>query len=156
MNPSPITSLKVQPANLQMDYVGDQANLVVFGIFSDGSSSEVTESSAVQYSAAAPNIAAISTTGVVTAMGPGTTNVLVTAGAVTVTVPVSVPQVVRGDLNSDGRIDTDDLNILDSALNTPANGPNDARDLNHDGVINALDARILTTLCTYPRCATHQ
>jgi len=58
-----------------------------------------------------------------------------------------------GDLNGDGQVDKSDLNILMDALNTPANGPNDARDLNHDGVINALDARILVTLCTHPGCA---
>jgi hypothetical protein len=71
-------------------------------------------------------------------------------------VVVSVPNNISGDLNGDGKADIDDLNILNSYLNTPASGPNDARDLNHDGVINALDARILTTLCTYARCATHQ
>jgi hypothetical protein len=61
---------------------------------------------------------------------------------------------MRGDLNGDGQVDLADLHILDSFLNKPANGPNDPRDLNHDGVINALDARILVTLCTYSRCAT--
>ena len=71
-----------------------------------------------------------------------------------VKVAVSVPTSTRGDLNGDGRVDQSDLNILMAALNTAATGPNDARDLNHDGVINALDARILVTLCTKPGCAT--
>jgi hypothetical protein len=79
----------------------------------------------------------------------------VTYGAVFTTVPLQVDQANRGDFNGDGKIDSDDLNIINNALNTPATGPNDARDLNHDGKIDALDARVLATLCTYPRCATH-
>ena len=63
---------------------------------------------------------------------------------------------LRGDLNGDGQVDIDDVNIIDLYLNTPATSPNDARDLNHDGLVNALDARILTTLCNYERRATHQ
>jgi hypothetical protein len=35
-----------------------------------------------------------------------------------------------------------------------ANGPNDLRDLNGDGVIDVLDARIDATLCTRAGCAT--
>jgi hypothetical protein len=40
-----------------------------------------------------------------------------------------------------------------AARNTPASSVNDLRDLNGDGKIDALDSRILTTLCTRPRCA---
>lgn len=70
--------------------------------------------------------------------------------AVTITVPA------LGDLNNDGVIDQNDLNLLLAARNTPANGPNDLRDLDGDGTITALDARKLTLLCTYPRCAVIQ
>lgn len=63
--------------------------------------------------------------------------------------------VARGDINGDGQVDKADLAQITSALNKPASGPNDMRDLNHDGVINALDSRILVTLCTHPGCATH-
>ncbi|MCI0527676.1 MAG: hypothetical protein L0Y56_09560 [Nitrospira sp.] len=58
------------------------------------------------------------------------------------------------DLDGDEDIDQGDLNILLAARNTPASGPDDPRDLNRDGVTNALDARILVTMCTRPRCAT--
>jgi hypothetical protein len=57
------------------------------------------------------------------------------------------------DYNGDGVIDQRDVAILNSALNTPATGPNDPRDLNQDGVINILDSRILITQCTLPGCA---
>ena len=70
------------------------------------------------------------------------------------TVTITVPPL--GDLNSDGFIDQNDLNILLAARNTPANGPNDLRDLDGDGTITALDARKLTLLCTQPRCAVIQ
>jgi beta-lactam-binding protein with PASTA domain len=59
---------------------------------------------------------------------------------------------LRGDLNLDGEIDKLDLALITNALNTPASGPSDPRDLNHDGVINVLDARILATLCTHAGC----
>jgi beta-lactam-binding protein with PASTA domain len=60
---------------------------------------------------------------------------------------------LRGDINLDGQVDKRDLALITAVLNTPASGPNDPRDLNHDGVINVLDARILVTLCTYAACA---
>lgn len=60
---------------------------------------------------------------------------------------------LRGDLNLDGQVDKLDLDIILAALNKPASGPNDPRDLNHDGVISALDARILVTLCSHAGCA---
>lgn len=59
-----------------------------------------------------------------------------------------------GDLDGDGDVDQNDLNILLVAKNTPASGPGDPRDLDGDGIITALDARKLTTLCTRPRCTT--
>jgi len=74
----------------------------------------------------------------------------VTAGSSVALVVSSGP--LPGDINLDGEVDKLDLAYITSALNTPASGPNDPRDLNHDGVINALDARILITLCTHPGC----
>jgi len=60
---------------------------------------------------------------------------------------------IPGDLDNDGDVDRDDLNIILAARNTPASGPDDPRDLDGDGMITALDARKLVTLCTRPRCA---
>src|SRR5207247_9605553 len=67
---------------------------------------------------------------------------------VTITVPL------LGDVNGDGAVDNNDLALILAARNTAANGPNDLRDLNGDGRIDALDARKLTQLCTRRLCAT--
>ncbi|MCI0530153.1 MAG: hypothetical protein L0Y56_22145, partial [Nitrospira sp.] len=66
------------------------------------------------------------------------------------------PLPILGDIDLDGDVDQNDLNILladrnktvaDSACGVPC-------DLNGDGEIDALDSRQLVTLCTRPRCAT--
>ena len=59
-----------------------------------------------------------------------------------------------GDLDGDGDVDRNDLNIILAARNTPATGPDDPRDIDGDGTITGLDARRLVILCTRPRCAT--
>ena len=61
-----------------------------------------------------------------------------------------------GDLDGDGDVDRDDLNIVLTARNTPSSGPDDPRDLDGDGTITSLDARQLTLLCSRPRCAVEQ
>jgi len=58
-----------------------------------------------------------------------------------------------GDINMDGVVDRRDLDLILAARNVRASGPNDLRDLNKDGKIDILDARILQGLCTKPRCA---
>lgn len=72
--------------------------------------------------------------------------------------PLTVAGFVTGakypDLDGDTDVDNNDLKILQAALNKPANGPNDLRDLDGDMKITALDSRKLVLLCTRPRCAT--
>ncbi|MCP4708332.1 MAG: right-handed parallel beta-helix repeat-containing protein [Planctomycetes bacterium] len=59
-----------------------------------------------------------------------------------------VAVLTAGDLDQDGQVDVDDLNILLAGRNEPANGPNDPRDLDGDGMVTVLDARKLITLFT--------
>ncbi len=60
---------------------------------------------------------------------------------------------VIGDIDGDRDVDQLDINLLLSVKNKPATGTNDPRDLDKNGVINLLDARKQTLLCTRPRCA---
>ncbi len=63
------------------------------------------------------------------------------------------PLAMPGDVDGDGDVDRNDTDIIMMARNTPATGPADPRDLDHDGTISVLDARIATLLCTRPNCA---
>ena len=63
-----------------------------------------------------------------------------------ITLAPMVRPVVRGDIDGDGDIDATDLALVLAARNRPATGPGDARDLDRNGVINILDARILAAL----------
>lgn len=59
----------------------------------------------------------------------------------------------RGDVNRDGHIDIDDVNLINAALGTRISVPNDPRDLDNDGAIDLVDARIAAALCDKPNCA---
>ena len=61
---------------------------------------------------------------------------------------------VPGDLNFDGIIDRLDVAIITSNRNKPASAYPEC-DLDGDGKITVLDARKLTTLCTYTNCASN-
>lgn len=63
---------------------------------------------------------------------------------------------VPGDVDNDGDIDRLDVTTIVVARNTSTSNPNDARDLNEDGRIDALDARLATLACTRPRCAVNR
>jgi hypothetical protein len=56
------------------------------------------------------------------------------------------------DLNADARVDAADIGIIVRLRNQPA-AVNPLADVNGDGIINTLDARICTSLCTRPNCA---
>jgi hypothetical protein len=56
-----------------------------------------------------------------------------------------------GDLNSDGVVDRNDVNILKLYINRPASVYPEC-DIDGDGTITVLDARKIVTMCTCPRC----
>jgi len=66
--------------------------------------------------------------------------------------PKSFP-IIKGDLDNDGDVDQNDLNILLSYRNKPVTACPKC-DLDGDGMITLLDARKLVLLCTRPGCAT--
>jgi hypothetical protein len=150
-----VASLGITPGVINLRYPGDGYKIRVFSTQSDGSTVQLTDATTLTLTVSDPLIAAVHPGGRILALKPGMTTINAQYQGQKASVTVNVPLLKEGDLNGDGIIDTDDLNILDSYLNRSANGPNDSRDLNHDGKIDALDARILITLCTYPRCASH-
>ncbi|RKY41468.1 MAG: hypothetical protein DRP81_08385, partial [Candidatus Omnitrophota bacterium] len=66
---------------------------------------------------------------------------------------LSAEMEVSGDLDGDGDVDLDDINILLTYRNQPASACPEG-DIDGDGVITVLDARKLILMCTRPRCAT--
>ncbi|MGD2064431.1 MAG: ExeM/NucH family extracellular endonuclease, partial [Nitrospirota bacterium] len=61
--------------------------------------------------------------------------------------------VLVGDVDGDGNVDIDDVQAILAGRNTPAAGPDDPRDLDGDGIITVLDARLCILQCTNARCA---
>jgi len=60
---------------------------------------------------------------------------------------------ITGDLDNDGDVDQNDLNILLTYRNQPASACPEC-DIDGNGIITVLDARKLVLMCTRPRCAT--
>jgi hypothetical protein len=65
----------------------------------------------------------------------------------------AAPEPIPGDLDGDGDVDRNDMNIILAHRNQPASECPPC-DLDGDGVITVLDARKLVLLCTRSRCAT--
>jgi len=60
--------------------------------------------------------------------------------------------VESGDIDEDGDVDQDDLNIVLATIGEPASGPNDPKDIDRDGVITQADAEALAASCTRENC----
>ena len=151
-----VSSLILVPAAIKLRFPGDRVSGIrVTGVGSDGSHMDLTESSRLAVSSTDENIVRLTPNGIV-GWGAGSADIQVQyqnadGSFVRGAIHVTVPALIRGDLNGDGRVNSTDLQIMTSYRNTSALCPNDARDLNHDGKIDALDARILVTLFTNPR-----
>jgi hypothetical protein len=61
----------------------------------------------------------------------------------------------KGNLDGDNDVDKNDIEEITKVLNTPAYGEDDPKDINKDGVINILDARLVVIRCTRLRCASN-
>lgn len=151
------TSIQVTPKRLVFSGVDGQLRSVsVSAAFQDGTSGYVTTSPDTQYGLSNSKVAVVNSIGQVQAVAPGLANLTITYSGFTTTVPLSVGVfTLKGDLNGDGAVDQNDIQMLLKALNTASTGPGDPRDLNNDGKIDALESRIMVTLCSRPACATH-
>lgn len=151
------TSLAVHPGSITVYYVGATVPFSIIGSFPDVAWLDMTRSSLTTISSDNTNVAVLRNRMVV-ATGAGHTYVRVgyDYGSIQQNLVVVVaPSGVRGDLDGDRQVDQADVNIVQTAIGSPATTPNDARDLNHDGMITAADVATLRTLCTRPNCATH-
>jgi hypothetical protein len=105
-----------------------------------------------------PDVGGVYTfSGELTSVDPDTDGVNDGANDAPLTFAVALPVQIEGpaacDMNADGNVDRHDIDTLNAVRNTPA-APGDPRDVNDDGTINVLDARICVLQCTRPRCAT--
>ena len=57
------------------------------------------------------------------------------------------------DVDTDGDVDRNDIQLIFAARNQPATGPDDPRDADGDGTITVLDGRQCVLQCTLPNCA---
>jgi hypothetical protein len=92
-----------------------------------------------------------------TSVNPDTDGFNDGANAEPMTLAFELPVQINGslvcDIDTNGDVDSHDINAINAARNTLA-APGDPRDVNGDGKINVLDARYCVTKCTRPRCAT--
>jgi hypothetical protein len=79
-------STHVQPSVLNLS-VGDLGYLQVTGTYSDGSTSNITQSMSTEYISRSPSVATVKGDGRVTAVGPGSTQIVINGDCI---VPVTV------------------------------------------------------------------
>jgi hypothetical protein len=90
------TSIAASPSWLNLTLVGDQFPVQVIGTFGDGSTLDLTDSTQTVYTSNNAQVATVSSSGMITAVAPGQTYIMIQAGADTsysyAVVMVTVPQ----------------------------------------------------------------
>lgn len=148
-------TLELSPSS-EFFFAGGQTSTgVVAFLNSSGTRIPIDESPGLKLESDDTNIVSVDVDGrTLIAEKPGSTFITYSWRGLTGKLPVTNrASSARGDINNDGYIDMSDVDILRAKLNQKAKGSNDISDLNRDGVIDALDLRVLTTICTRPRCA---
>lgn len=148
--------LRIEERSVRLSYPGRSRALTAYVLDSDrvfGSA----DMPGIAYAVQDAGIAEVDA-GIVRAIGPGDTTLVVTYGGQSSMVPIHVGGAVRGDFDDDGDVDGRDQEVLRRANGSAVLGPpsfhgKDVRDLNEDGSINVLDEQTLVTLCSRPQCA---
>jgi hypothetical protein len=99
--------------------------------------------------ASSPTVAA----GSVISQNPVGGSSVAPGSAVNLVVSTGPIAVVRCDVDQNGQIDRNDINIIFAAIGQRAVGLNDLRDANRDGIISMNDARQCVLACTKVNCA---
>ena len=87
-------SLTAEPSTMAFQLAGDQCPLRIVGTFPDGSLVDVQESTYITYRSDTPGVATVDADGMVTAVAPGSANIVATYAGASATVPVTVAQPV--------------------------------------------------------------
>ena len=147
IEPSSLPQLSVTPTSLNSQYVGDQQHIKISTRSGPYAGLVLNGSSLISYQVADPTVASVDPNGIVTSLIPGLTMISVISGNQSIDLPVTVPVLVKGDFDGNGVVDQSDVNILSLFVGTTATTKGDARDLNGDGKIDALDIAIEKGLC---------
>jgi len=151
--PSNIESMFVEPDIVQLSFRGDARRLNVVGRVPGGGQQSLALLPELACSSSNSAVFVLEPGCRVRAIGEGVAELNVIYKSFAVSLPVRVLRTMRGDYDGDGIVTTMDVEALKGLFGEPLLPSGDDRDLNGDGKVNALDLRVLTTLCSYPRCA---
>ena len=90
--PDKPTRIWAEPSSIQFTHLGDQIPVRVLATFADGSRAELTRSSNTTFASTDPRVASITAAGMVTAVEPGKTSILVRTPSADYSIPVRVEQ----------------------------------------------------------------
>lgn len=149
------TQLNTTFRQIDLRYRGDNLKPDIVGVLGSGNMRALIDDPDLSCSIDDESIARVVGRCTIVATGYGRATLTMQHRSVSRQVPVSVQSLsTRGDFDADGDVDLDDIEVLRGYVGDSVQVAADDRDLNGDGKIDALDLRVLTTLCTRPRCAT--